>query len=383
MAALQGKAKHPTLLLAMGKRKASDGRQRIHLLAVGGSWKRLVSALGYASAAGLVEAIQERVGGAYRVTGETRLIDAVEDENKGGRRDDALRARDLQAALGDDRVKAIVSLRGGSWLTRILPRIDFDVLGRRETPVAMFGFSELTTVINIAAAYPTTRCYYDLGPAFLRDGMADYARTNIVDPQSRGDSTGQRSRAFALGWAAAQFGEKFLEFFDDVVAMLDGRGSSRSITGRVVAGEVRDKQPITVVGGTLTVMLPLIGTAYERAIDTQGKWLAVEDVNEAPYRLDRALAHLSLAGLLQRCEGFLIGDIHDERGDLRAAFLELLRRHLGPRSKKPIIVSNDFGHVWPQAPLPIGVPMTLRVPKGKKGVPSIRLEVPWKKLAVV
>lgn len=367
----------------MATRKASDSRRRIHLLAVGGSCRRLASALGYASAAGLIDAIQERVGTAYRVTGKTRLIDAFEDEYKGGRRDDALRARDLQGALGDDRVKALVSLRGGSWLTRILPRVDFDVLTRRKTPVALFGFSELTTVINIAAAYPTTRCYYDLGPAFLRDGMANYARQNVVNPQSPGDSTGQRSHAFALRWAAAQFGEKFLDFFDDVVAMLDGRGSSRSITGRVVAGEVADRQQITAVGGTLTVMLPLIGTTYESAIDTKGKWLAVEDLNEAPYRLDRALAHLSLAGLLQRCEGFLIGDMHDERGDLRDAFLELLRRHLGPRSKKPIIVSDNFGHVWPQAPLPIGVPMTLRVGKGKKGVPSVRLDVPWKKLAVV
>jgi len=342
-----------------------------------------VSALGYASAASLINAIQQRVGTAYRVTGETRLIDAVEDENKGGRRDDALRARDLQAALADDRVKAIVSLRGGSWLTRILPRIDFDVLARRKTPVALFGFSELTTVINIAAAYPTTRCYYDLGPAFLRDGMADYARKNVINPQSTGDNTGQRSRAFALGWAAAQFNDKFLEFFDDVVAMLDGRGSSRSITGRLIAGKVKDKQKITVVGGTITVMLPLIGTPYQDAIDTKGKWLAIEDLNEAPYRLDRALAHLSLSGLLQRCEGILIGDMHDDRGDLRAAFLELLRRHLGPRSRKPIIVSNDFGHVWPQAPLPIGVPMTMRVSNGKKGANTIRLEVPWKKLAVV
>ena len=361
---------------------ATAGGRRIHLLAVGGSCRRLVAALGYSDAAGLIRGVQERVGAAYRVTGHRRLIDAFEDENHGGRRDDALRARDLQAALGDERVKAMVSLRGGSWLTRILPRVDFDVLASRKSPVALFGFSELTTVINIAAAYPAARCYYDLGPAFLREGMAAYARTHVVGSRSP-DGGGRHADSFALGWASARFAETFMAFFDDVVSILEGRGSSRSLGGRLVAGHVADGLLITCVGGTISVLTPLIGTRYQPAIDAPGRWLAIEDVNEAPYRIDRALAHLNLAGLLRRYEGILLGDFHDETGSRVDAVLKLLPRHLGPRSNKPIIVSRDFGHTWPMSPLPIGIPLTVRKHKSRTNANTLSLGVPWKKLAVV
>ncbi len=330
-------------------------RPALHLTAPAGSCLDLMKRLGCTAAGDLISLVQTTVGLGYRVTGDQRVIEAPEDDDRGGRTDDARRAADVQRALGDDRVAAIVTLRGGAWLTRILPRIDFHVLRRRSTRLAIFGFSELTTVINIASAYAKAVCWYDMGPAFIPAGLSRDGRPS-----------GECVR------------ERLHDFVTDAVAMIEGRGSCRRIEGRLVSGRLAASTAATIVGGTPSVLVSLIGTPYARSLFRPGRWLALEDVNEAPHRLDRMLAHLKLAGILDRCAGLLLGDFHEGEHDRTGQVLASLRHLLPKRPAKPIIVTKDFGHIWPMAPLLIG----RRVDLLREG-DRVRLAVPWSKLATV
>jgi muramoyltetrapeptide carboxypeptidase len=64
-----------------------------------------------------------------------------------------------------------------------------------------------------------------------------------------------------------------------------------------------------LTGGCLSIVATSIGTSYE--IKTEGKILFLEDLGEPPYRLDRMLTHLRLAGKLEGIEGLLLGDFLD------------------------------------------------------------------------
>jgi len=239
------------------------------------------------------------------------------------------------------------------------------VLRRRRTRVALFGFSELTTVINIASAFPRAVCWYDMGPAFIPAGLARWKRDRS------GKTSGCRQ------WARRQFPDYLAAFFADVVDLLEGRGSSRSIHGRLATGNLPRETSAKIVGGCLSVLVSLIGTPYARSIFRPGRWLALEDVGEAPHRIDRLLAHLQLSGVLDRCAGLFLGDSHEDQLDRTEQVLTSLRRILPRGRRLPIVVSKDFGHTWPMAPLPIG--RTVRLHSGRDG--EVSLIVPWKRLA--
>ncbi|MFH0980011.1 MAG: LD-carboxypeptidase [Planctomycetota bacterium] len=334
----------------------------IYLASVAGSCYELLESLGCASAADLVAFVQSAVGDGYRVEGDAALIEA-ETDGRHGRSDDAERAKAIEGRLADDGTAAFVALRGGAWLTRTLGQIDFEVLKRRCRLIAMFGFSELTTLLNIASAYPQAFCLYDLGPAFIRDGLRDYARRHPDELTEAG--------------ADQRFPQEFAAFFQDVRSILEGRGSRRSITGTLVAGASPGRVYTRFVGGNLAVLTTLLGTPYASALDPRGRWLALEDINESPERIDRRLAHLKLAGFFEHCAGLLIGDFHDQDRDHQETVLELLRYHLVPERDLPIITTRDVGHVWPLAPLPLNWPVTLERVGVEGDKPRVRFIVDW------
>ncbi len=354
----------------------------IHLLSVAGSCKSMLPELGCAHARDLIALVQDAVGDRYRVTGSTPQIEAVEDQRRGGRRDDAARVREIERTFADQRIVAAVALRGGAWLTRILGHIDFDILKRRRRGLALFGFSELTSLINIAAQYEKVYAYHDLGPGYLLTGMADYARRNYSTLQTLPDGDPAAKEAFTKGWAAGRFLFEFESFFKDVVAIIEGRGSARKVTGQWIKVKPQVTTKIIVVGGNLTTTVTLMASRFAPAIQPQGRWLLIEDVRETPDRVDRLLAHLSLAGWLTQYRGVLLGRFNDAQEDHTPAVLECLKRHLR-RTPLPIVMTKDVGHVWPMSPVPLGRPFcwhTRGTPQKGRAVSAI---MPWHDWRVV
>jgi muramoyltetrapeptide carboxypeptidase len=302
--------------------------------------------------------VQEVVGASFLVSGRADIIEAGENEHSGGRHDDDARARELEQALEDDAVAAIVALRGGAWFTRILPLINFSVLDRRTRPVAVFGFSELTTLVNIVAAHPMGRGVYDMGPAFLSYGLKRHAESVLGLPGESSTTSSSES------WTRTRFLPLMRAYFEDIVGMIEGRGTIRPLRAQCAhpaeSQDLPERFTAEFMGGNLCVLTTLIGSVHRSCIECENRWLILEDLNEKPERIDRFLAHLTLAGFWERCQGILLGDFHRRSESLTTAVLAMLPYHLRDRRSIPILTSNQIGHIWPMAPLPLSVPIEVR-----------------------
>ncbi len=304
-------------------------RPMIRLWSVAGSSESLLKRLGVSSFQNVVELAQQAVGPSYSVRADLRLMSPAINEQRGGRYDDARRIREIEQTLADDQICAVVSLRGGAWLTRLLPHIRFDLLRKRRNPLFLFGFSELTTIINITGRYPIVRAFYDEG--------ASIALKKVQNPRTA-----------------------FRRCLTDIVEIIEGRPCRRKLHGQLVQGRIPSPRSIRVVGGCLSVLVSLCGSRLFSASDCRRKWIALEDIDEPIYRLDRFLAQLKLAGWLDACDGLLLGDFHNsDSPDQTKAVMELLKYHLPTRRKIPIIAHCNFGHRSSVGPLPINQPIRL------------------------
>lgn len=355
------------------------GKPRIHLTAVASYATQAMRLLSIKSDRELVALAAGKLNGRYAVTANGKMIFARQDEMHGGRFDDAERAREVEKTLADDSVAALVTVRGGSWFTRILDRINFDVLKRRRTTIHIFGFSEMTSLIAIAGRYPKVIGLHDLGPLFLFDGVRRFmtkradaylqAAEMPVDPA--------HCAGFGAGWAAAKYREMLVDFIAEVADILDGRGSRRVPAGRLLAGRLPASKAITIIGGNLSVITPLIGSRYAASIDTAGKWLALEEINESAGAVDRMIAGLKLAGLLDKAEGIILGNFRDGDTDLTRAVFEALRHYLPAKRNIPVIELGNFGHIYPIAPLPMHRQVTLHCNRAARGPAQVTIEIPW------
>ncbi len=123
-----------------------------------------------------------------------------------------------------------------------------------------------------------------------------------------------------------------------------------------------------LIVGNLTVMTHLIGTKH--LPNFKESILIIEDIGEAPYRIDRMLTHLRLAGILQQVSGLGFGSFtscdNDEDVDKTKSFelIDILK----DRTKDlriPIISNLPIGHCHGNASLPIGSQAILDSKKGR------------------
>lgn len=358
-------------------------KPRIHLTAVASYATQAMQLLGIRNADELVALASGKLDGRYRVTANGAMIFAKQDEMHGGRFDDAARAREVERILADDDVAALVTVRGGSWFTRILERIDFDVLRRRRKTIHIFGFSEMTSLIAIAGRYPKVVGLHDLGPLFLFDGVRRFMtrRADAYLQAAEMPVEAAHCEGFGAGWAAAKYRGMFADFVAEVAGILDGCGSPRVPSGRLLAGRLPASRPITIIGGNISVIMPLVGSRYAEFIDTAGKWLALEEINESVGSVDRMIAGLRLAGLLDKAEGIILGNFRDGDANLVHAVFEALKSHLPASRRQPVIELTNFGHIYPIAPLPMHREVTLRCRRPARGQAQVTIEIPWSKWA--
>lgn len=233
---------------------------------------------------------------------------------------DAQRLADLHAALGDDEVAAIHALRGGYGCLRILAGVDPALVRRARKP--LIGYSDLTA----------------LHALWAREGVpslhAPMAASDLIRPEREADRQA---------------------FFD---VMRDGLPAGTVLAPELLPGGLRVPGVATgrLVGGNLSLVSTLLGTPW--AWDARGALLFLEEVGEATYRVDRLLAHLRLAGVLDAAAGFVLGtftEADDPAAELRDAF-----QHLG----KPVLGGWPSGHGTPNRPLPLGVMATLDATAG-------------------
>lgn len=280
---------------------------------------------------------------AYRASLEAAGFRVRIDPALAGRRDndragtDAERAAELNRAFRDPEVRGVFAVRGGYGLTRILPDLDYEAL--RRDPKVITGYSDLTA-LHLACARrarvvtfhaPMAGAWLDAGPAG-HSYAARVFRDLVLAPVER------------FPWAVPLPAGATLE--------------------RVGGGRAEGR----LCGGNLSLICATLGTPY--ALDPAGGILFIEDVNEKPYRVDRMLSQLRLAGVFDAVAGVVAGGFTFDDGDApadgaaaRRRIDEILREYLG-RSGKPAVIGFPAGHVSDNATLPHGARVRLDADAG-------------------
>lgn len=238
---------------------------------------------------------------------------------------DTQRLSDLHDAFRDPSVDAIFTLRGGYGTTRLLNQIDFSLIKKNPKPI--IGFSDITA-LQLAILKKTKVGSYS-GPAFL-----SVVRDKRVSEFS----------IMSFLRAAVAHKKKI-----DLLALPSKYMKSVTV---IKPGAAKGM----LVGGNLSLLCSLVGTPYLPSL--QGTILFLEEVNEAPYRMDRLLTQLILSGVLKGVQAVLCGKCHG-CDDVTSLFKERLSI-LGI----PLVVGLPFGHIDDLITFPIGAFATLRA--GKK-----------------
>ena len=134
----------------------------------------------------------------------------------------------------------------------------------------------------------------------------------------------------------------------------------------LVGGKARG--PLT--GGNLSLVAATFGTPY--ALEAEGRILFFEDIDEAPYRVDRMLTQLRLGGVFDACAGIVLGDWNNcvpEEGDRSLELLEIFRDVLVP-SGKPLVAGFQAGHCRPMITFPFGIEAHLDAEAGTLELPE-------------
>ena len=236
---------------------------------------------------------------------------------------DQIRLAELVAALRDPDARAIIMGRGGYGLLRILAGIEPELLRRAAKPIV--GFSDGTLLLAQAA----------------RAGLA-----SIHGP------------------VVAQLGRLAEGDHDALFAALEQPDARLLCSGLETRVKGHAQGPL--LGGNLEVFSRMLGTPY--LPDLRGAILFFEDVGERPYRLDRLLTQLELAGAFQAAAGLVAGEFLgcDEPASSKLAFCtasDVVRERLS-RLRIPVVLGAPIGHGRHNRALPYGTRVELDADAG-------------------
>jgi len=185
----------------------------------------------------------------------------------------AQRIADLHAAFANPDTSAVMALRGGYGSNYLLDQLDLDLL--RNHPKPLFAYSDLTGI--------QLHLFDQLGlPAFHGPMLAaDFYLENGVHLPS---------------FHSALAGQPYTVGPTEGLRILKPGLDPKPVSG-------------TLYGGCLSILVSLIGTAWEP--ETEGKLLFIEDTGAKPYQIDRMLWQLIHAGKLDGVRGLIFGEMLD------------------------------------------------------------------------
>src|SRR3954470_2304661 len=256
------------------------------------------------------------------------------------------RARELMEAFADPEVNAIFPGTGGYGTTRIVDKLDYDVI--RRNPKILVGFSDITGLhiaINQKTGLVTFHSPLPEWGLGTEENMSPYAAKwfwrAILAKSYRDSPQDKLGIGYTIETHAAdppQLGDDKL--FKDVphpVTMHAGKASGR------------------LIGGNVSVVVATMGSPYE--IETDGKILFLEDVGEEPYRVDRMLNTLRLAGKFDHVAGVILGQFSPRKEEAKWSTDESMDEVLSDFFGKlnvPVVSHFPLGHVRYNTTLPVG-----------------------------
>ncbi len=244
---------------------------------------------------------------------------------------DTARLEQLKNAFLDPTSKAILAIRGGYGLSRISPEIlsFFRKNKKKLKPKTIVGYSDLTLLLNTV--------YKELG-------WVTYHGPVLVGKAFR-----EASKEEQDSFQKCLFSQSFPEI-QKLISRVPGTATA------------------PIVGGCLSLIASSLGTDYE--VDTSGKILFLEEVDERPYRIDRMLTQLLHAGKLDKIKGLVLGQLELcnapelSKDPSQTSAIEALEQAILPflkRKRIPVVYNFPAGHGSPQITFPIGAVANLKV----------------------
>lgn len=247
---------------------------------------------------------------------KTKLYPHVLDQHYYLAGKDEDRAKDLMDAMLDPETQAVACARGGYGCARLFPHLDLDKMAA--SGKMLMGFSDITT-LHLALNQRGLVTFHTPMPLTLA-----YDREPWVY-------------------------ESFFSLIQGDASLPQGAKKAETLVPGTAEGEV--------TGGCLCLLCDSIGTP--NSLETQGKILVIEDVDENPHRIDAMFTHLLNAGLLQACAGICIGEMTntDSKEDPTMGGMPW-REIVADRVQSlgiPTVINFPFGHMKTMLSLPLGI----------------------------
>lgn len=229
------------------------------------------------------------------------------------------RIADLQAALDDSDVKAILCSRGGYGVAQIVDKLDFTKF--KQSPKWLIGFSDITILHNAIT---------NLGVASIHGIMAKHL-TEL--PQNSEQVSGLKEILFG-NLPAYQ---------------IPANRHNRS-----------GKSSGKLIGGNLSVLVGMSGTAFD--LPFENNILFIEDIAEKPYHIDRMMQNLRLSGALAKISGLVVGQFSDcDEDPLMMQTIDEIITDAVKNYNYPVCFNFPSGHVDYNLALVLGQNVVLDV----------------------
>jgi muramoyltetrapeptide carboxypeptidase len=229
------------------------------------------------------------------------------------------RADDLNEMFADEKVKAIICVRGGYGTPRLLDKVDYNLIKKKQK--IFVGYSDITA-LQLAI--------------FKKTGLVTFSGPMLaVDIYSNFDSFAED-----FFWRILTSREKKIEIKNPNGVELNTLKSGKA-TG-------------TLLGGNLSLIASIMGTKYQPSFN--GSVLVIEDIGEEPYRIDRYLSQLKNSGVLYKINACILGQFTDcapKEPEKSLTLEQIFNDYLG-NLKIPVISNLSYGHIPQKLTLPLG-----------------------------
>jgi muramoyltetrapeptide carboxypeptidase len=232
----------------------------------------------------------------------------------------------LQDLMDNEEVKCIFCARGGYGTSRIIDQLDLSKFSA--SPKWIIGFSDITVLLNKLFIHQYGGIHGPMPINFHEDNSEESIQIlkNFLFSGTYPEISYSKKHHNREGYASGQ-----------------------------------------IVGGNLTMLVNSIGTSTQ--LNTDGKILFLEDIDERMYRIDRMIVHLKRAGMFDKLKGLIIGHFTDitEKGDFGTSLEDLILSHTS-KFNFPISFGAPIGHVMPNYPIIVGHEISLMVDKDKSRI---------------
>ena len=243
-----------------------------------------------------------------------------------------IRIEDLHEAFSRKDIKGIFCVKGGYSASQLLDKIDYELI--KNNPKVFVGYSDVTNLHIVFNQKCNLGTYH--GPMVKSNMIKDfneYTKTSFFEAMEKNETKYEEPENMPLS------------------ILTEGNAPSENISG-------------VLTGGNMAIIVTTLGTQYE--IDTRGKILFLEDVDEEIGSLNRMLTHLKYAGKFNDCKAVVFGNFvvcknTYTKENQHYELLELLKDFFADYDK-PVIYGMESGHKKPYMfTLPLGAKCSINL----------------------